>query len=391
MHLVREGRIATIDGLRGVAVLLVVWFHLWQVTWQAAVIPVVNVSLQPLAETGWLGVELFFFISGFVLMLPLAQARLTGSRPPSWRHFYERRFLKIVPSYALCIAVLLAIGYQTYANAWDGVRDVAVHLAFVHNWFATTYGTINGVLWSLGVEIQFYVLFPLLALAFLRSPLLATGAMVAVANAWRIVVIHLNHYYLDQREAQLPAFLDLFAAGMLCAYAYVFLALNRPLLTERRWIFTALAIAGAVGYWLLANDCYAIAHSQPDWPEPWKVQHRSLVALAISAVALGSLFAARWLRLVLANRVLLFLAAISYNLYLWHQPITRILLAHRFVPYVGADPHNDRVWMIVSWFVFVPAAIAVSALVTYGFEQPILRLRRRPRPTIVPTTSVDPV
>ncbi|MBV8643233.1 MAG: acyltransferase, partial [Candidatus Eremiobacteraeota bacterium] len=53
----RGARIATIDGLRGIAVVLVVWYHVWQVSWQSAVVPVLNVSFQPLAETGWLGVE----------------------------------------------------------------------------------------------------------------------------------------------------------------------------------------------------------------------------------------------------------------------------------------------------------------------------------------------
>ncbi len=387
MNLVREGRIATIDGLRGIAVLLVVWFHVWQVTWQSAVIPFVNVSLQPLAETGWLGVELFFFISGFVLMLPVVHARLAGTPAPTWRHFYVRRFLKIVPSYVLCIAVMLAIGYQTYTHGWEAVRDVAFHLAFIHNWFAVTHGSINGVLWSLGVEIQFYVLFPLLVIAFVRSPLLVTAAMVVVANAWRIWALLANHYFLAQREAQLPAYLDLFAAGMLCAYGYVFLALKRPQIAQRHWIFSALMVGGLIAFWLLAVDCYAIAHNQPEWPEPWKVQHRSLVALAISAVALGSLFATRWLRLVLANRLLLFLAAISYNLYLWHFPITRELLQRRLTPYAGADPHNDHVWQVASWFIFVPVSVVLSALLTYGFEQPILRWRRRPSRAIVPAPT----
>jgi peptidoglycan/LPS O-acetylase OafA/YrhL len=386
MNLVREGRIATIDGLRGIAVLLVVWFHLWQVTWQSAVIPFVNVSLQPLAETGWLGVELFFFISGFVLMLPLVQAHLSGTQPPTWRHFYVRRFLKIVPSYILCIAVMLAIGYQTYAHTWEAVRDVAFHLAFIHNWFAATYGSIDGVMWSLGVEIQFYALFPLLVIAFVRSPLVVTLAMFVVANAWRVWALIGSHYFLSQREAQLPAYLDLFAAGMLCAYGYVFLALKRPQIAQRHWVFSALMIGGLIAFWLLAVDCYAVAHT-PDWPEPWKVQHRSLVAFAISAVALGSLFAAPWLRLVLANRVLLFLAAISYNLYLWHFPITHELLDRRLTPYVGADPHNDPVWQLASWFIFVPVAIVISAVLTYGFEQPILRWRRRPPHAIVPAAT----
>ena len=375
----RGARIATIDGLRGIAVVLVVWYHVWQVSWQSAVVPVLNVSFQPLAETGWLGVELFFFISGFVLTVPFVRARLAGTPEPTWAHFFGRRVMKIVPSYVLCIVVLLAIGYQTYAHRWEEVRDVAFHLLFIHNWFASTYGSINGVLWSLGVEIQFYVLFPLLIFVFLSYPIRTGIAMIAVANGWRIWALTANHYFLGQREAQLPAYLDLFALGMLCAYAYTWLARHPVHVEKRRWLFSLLMVAGIVGFWLLANNCYTIAHVDKEWPEAWKVHFRTLTALTIGATALGSLFAFRWLQVVLANRVLLFLAAISYNLYLWHQVIARELLRFHLPPFVTGDPHNDRVWMFAYAFVAVPAAIAFSALVTYAFEQPLLRLRLRPK------------
>ncbi|MEA2719353.1 MAG: hypothetical protein QOJ39_1217, partial [Candidatus Eremiobacteraeota bacterium] len=216
MELVRGGRVATIDGLRGIAILAVVWYHVWQISWQSAVIPLVNVSLQPIAETGFLGVDLFFFISGFVLMLPYAHAHLTGAPRPSLRHFFSRRFLKIVPSYILVIVVMIAAGAQTYAHWGDAVRDVGFHLLFVHNWFAVTNGSIDSVMWSLGAEVQFYVLFPLLVLAFVRWPVICAAALFAVGNGWRIWAMLSNHYFYAQRLEQLPAYVDFFAAGMLC-------------------------------------------------------------------------------------------------------------------------------------------------------------------------------
>src|SRR3979411_1605332 len=116
MELVRGGRIATIDGLRGIAIAAVVWFHLWQISWTWAFVPYTSISFQPLAETGFLGVALFFFSVGFLLMLPSAQAHLAGTPQPTLRHFFGRRFLKIVPSYVLAIAVMLALGVQTYTT-----------------------------------------------------------------------------------------------------------------------------------------------------------------------------------------------------------------------------------------------------------------------------------
>ena len=384
MELVRDGRIATIDGLRGLAIVLVLWFHDWQITWQAATIPFVNVSLQPIAETGFLGVALFFFISGFVLLLPYAQAHFMGTAPPTLRQFFTRRFLKIVPSYVLAIAVLIAIGYQTYADAGSALKDVGFHLLFVHDWFASTTGSIDGVMWSLGVEIQFYVLFPLLVAVFVRRPIATTLALFAIANAWRIWCMTGNHYYYEMRLAQLPGYIDFFAAGMIGAWAYVAIAIRRPSLAARRWAFTALMIAGFVAFVLVMNSCYE-RRGDAEWPQLWSVQWRSAAALGCLAGALGSLFAVRGFQRALANPVLLFLAAISYNLYLWHQPVGRVLLNRHLQPFTGTDPHEDHVWQVTYWLVAVPVALGVSALLTYGVEQPILRLGKRlraPRATV---------
>jgi peptidoglycan/LPS O-acetylase OafA/YrhL len=389
MELVRGGRIATIDGLRGIAIVLVVWLHVWQISWQSVRIPFINYSPQPIAETGFLGVALFFFISGFVLTLPYVQAYLGGTKPPSLRHFAGRRFLKIVPSYVLCIVAMIAIGYQTWPDFGSAARDVVYHLLFVHDWFAVTNGSINSVMWSLGVEVQFYVLFPLLILAFVRRPLWTALGLFVVANGWRLWCLVSNHYFYEQRLEQLPAYVDLFAAGMLAAFAYAAIAIRRPQLAQRRWAFTALSVAGFVALYLLAEYCYD-RRGDKEWPQLWMVQWRSAFALACLAAALGSLFAVRGFQLVLANRVLLFLAAISYNLYLWHQPLARELQKLQIPPYRTIDPHDDPHWMLSFNFVALPVAIGVSALITYGLEQPILRLGKRrstTRPNVIPAAA----
>jgi peptidoglycan/LPS O-acetylase OafA/YrhL len=374
MALMRDGRIATIDGLRGIAILLVVWFHVWQITWQSAVIPGINLSLQPLAETGFLGVALFFFISGFVLMLPYAQARIGGTPAHTWGHFYWRRFIKIVPSYVLCIAAMIAFGYQTYPDLASAVKDVGAHLLFVHTWFASTYGSINAALWSLAVEVQFYALFPLIAILFVRRPLLTAIGLFAVANGWRIWCMLSSHAYYEQKLAQLPAYVDFFAAGMLGAWICASVAAHRPQLAERRLWFSLLMIAGFAGFWLLAQNCYDHRYD-PEWPQLWVVEWRSALALVCLATAVGAVFAARRLQLALANPVLLFLAIISYNLYLFHPGIAHALLVAGIPPHATADPHADRTWQLAYWLIAIPAMLIVASAITYGFERPLLRLR----------------
>ena len=82
-----------------------------------------------------------------------------GTPSPSWGHFAWRRFIKIVPSYVLSIAVAYALGYaQRQPNA-ALLPDLVTHLLFIHTWFSDRYGSINGVLWTLSVEVEFCLLY----------------------------------------------------------------------------------------------------------------------------------------------------------------------------------------------------------------------------------------
>ena len=158
-------RLGALDGLRGIAIALVLWFHVWELTWLRADLPLGagRLNFNAIPETGFLGVDLFFFISGFCLFMPYAQAAATGGRPPSLAAFAYRRALKIVPSYVFAIAAMSALGLAHFASPAEAAREIALHLLFIHVWFTDSYGSINGVLWSIAVEVQFYVVFTLLA------------------------------------------------------------------------------------------------------------------------------------------------------------------------------------------------------------------------------------
>src|SRR5271165_2361161 len=93
-----EGRLGVLDGLRGIAVLLVLWYHVWEISWLSP-----GSMLAFIPATGFVGVTLFFFLSGFVISYPFVTAQAQGKPRPSWRHFARRRFIKIVPSYVLSI------------------------------------------------------------------------------------------------------------------------------------------------------------------------------------------------------------------------------------------------------------------------------------------------
>jgi len=366
--------LAPLDGLRGIAIALVAWYHIWLITWLAADVHALGhrFNFNVFAETGFAGVDLFFFISGFVLFYPYAMTIFDGRPLQSVRTFAYRRMLKIMPSYYLSIALFIALGFAHFDSFADGVHQVVMHALFIHDWFDDTAGSINGVLWSLAVEVQFYVLFPAICWAFMRWPKRVFAAMFVVANVYRIGVWH--HPDVGREIDRLPGVLDLFATGMLCAWAYRAIAVRAPKLASRRWLWTLVAAAGFAACYLTLWHSF-VHRSDPEWETGWKVYMRPELDAAILPAALGSLFAFPAWQRALANPVLVFLSFISYNLYLWHQMLAFQALQKHVPDWAGSDPHSDPNWGLPFTIVAFSLGIAVAWLITVTVEQPLLHMR----------------
>jgi peptidoglycan/LPS O-acetylase OafA/YrhL len=225
--------------------------------------------------------------------------------------------------------------------------------------------------------VQFYALFPLIWWCFKRAPWITAATMTALALIYRLEAqaCCLPTHALQMIE-NLPGYLDIFAAGMIAAYLYLQWrdrALERPAL---RLGATLAAIAGFAFSIALLENLWAFRFTD-QWSTVWQIVNRTWIGVAFALVALGSLLAtAAWKR-TLANPVLLFFATISYNLYLYHQPLARELLAHGVPPYLTSDPHHDPHWQVLYTWIAFGTTIAQAALVTYFFERPLLRVPAR--------------
>jgi len=376
----RTAHVDILDGLRGIAIAFVMWFHVWEITWQGAAFTVFGreIDFTFLARMGFVGVEIFFFVSGFCLFWPYARA-LAERRPmPTIKHFAYRRFIKIVPSYLLALAVLVALGSERDRSLDDGIKDVLAHVFFVHTWFQSYFGSIDGVLWSLGVEVQFYVIFPLVVLAFVRWPRATALGLVALAFVWRYAVEQCcatgpyNHFH--QLANQLPAYLDLFAIGMFAAWI-VAVVLPSVTFTQRvRVIGTLVALAGCAWVVGLIGNVDSV-RGMHDYAEHWQVWNRFPFGVALLVVTVGSVAAFPLWHRLFANRVLVFLSVISYNAYIWHQLVARGLLWLKIPPIATTDPHNDPHWQLLALPIYLLAGVAVASVLTYAFERPLLRFR----------------
>lgn len=386
----RSGRLPALDGARVLFVLFIAWYHIWQQSWLTPAFTVFGryISLDFLMRSGYVWVDALLLLSGFLLYLPCAKAAEEGKRLPAALPFYRNRLLRIAPSYYLCILVMLLFyalpggSYNGADGALDASRmigDVAAHLTFTHTLFDFSYlfTPLNGALWTLGIEMQFYLLFPLLARAFRRWPAVTYAGMLLAAVAYRAWVGALSDsaMYFNQ----LPAQLDVYANGM--AAACVYTALSRRMKPDKwtRALFTAILFAAVWAMLQLLraqavrSGAQAIRQGQMDT----RFAFSALTALAL----LGALYGARPIRLLLGNRVTAALSAASFQFYIWHQ-VFAVRLKEWGVP-VSLSPapwqDGERAWQRLYTALCFGGALAIAFLVTYLFERPIARWGRRGR------------
>lgn len=151
------GYIAGLDGLRAIAALSVFIVHFQQFTGVSGAVG--SIDFTRLMINGNTGVALFFALSGFLLSIPFWRG-LQERKPVSMRNYFQNRLVRIVPLYYLCFIALLAL--KGFSGAEASFNNIMSHLLFLHNLKDKQVMSLNPPFWTLAVEMQFYVLLPLL-------------------------------------------------------------------------------------------------------------------------------------------------------------------------------------------------------------------------------------
>jgi peptidoglycan/LPS O-acetylase OafA/YrhL len=163
-------RLRGVDALRGAAALGVVLYHAVGPKGQSEplILRWLATPFLPVIRLGYVGVFLFFVISGFCIHLSRARAQSEDRVPVSFTDFWKRRIRRLYPPYLIALTLFLAIaGFTTkFAASFNYIRDVLLHLLMLHNLDSRTVYSINGVFWTLAIEEQLYLAYFLLL--FLR-------------------------------------------------------------------------------------------------------------------------------------------------------------------------------------------------------------------------------
>ena len=376
----KKGTIAVLDGVRALACLAVVAYHITLMTthdtplWTPQGAPTL---VSAVAFAGDTGVTLFFVLSGFLLFRPYAKALLFPETdwPSTWR-FYLRRALRILPVYyvsLIALAIILAPHYFNLAHT----RQWLLFLTLFMDSSASTYQQINGPFWTLAVEWQFYLLLPFIALGMallirrfkgfqkrLCMLLLCLGLLILWGISTRALGLymtsHPNGVFLPRALLMkiMPfiygplittglhgKFMEDFAIGMLASTCYT-LSLYQPGESKFQMVmskFAPLFFAAGVlcllfmALWKLDTWFHLVPVFDPVTTLYGPVSEFGF-ASGYGLCVVAVLFGANWLKGPFEWRPLRWIGILSYSIYMWHLPILKIFSDHFIAPLQGIAP-----------------------------------------------------
>ena len=405
-------RLGYLDGLRGLAALYVVIFHVSQLChgyaetestrylatgdWAPGASSMVRsvVRLVHFVALGYgrFAVDVFIVLSGYVLMLPVARAQRNTVSGGFWT-FMFRRARRILPPYYAMLVITLLIGLVVPAmhardpsgpSYWDDcapmfyVGPIVSHLLLVHTWTPWAL-RIDGPMWSVAVEFQIYILFPLLLLP-IRKLIGTIPTAILFFTAGQVGYLFLKHALIargmDPLGSSSPWFVGEFAIGMVAAsLAFSGRRLEWIVYEKLPWLFlTGLFAAALVFFQLVDRKSWEHFHwlapfRQSAWGSGWVtdltvslatmclILHLTRKAVNGSAGLLLSFLDQKW-----AVR----LGEFSYSLYLVHFPLINLFDLY-FRKHFG-----PATTCILAYVVSLPAAVVLSYLFHLVFEKPFM-------------------
>jgi peptidoglycan/LPS O-acetylase OafA/YrhL len=374
-----DGHVAVLDGIRGLAIVMVLCVHF---IGDAPAHTTLGRAMVKLANYGIWGVDLFFVLSGFLITGLLYDSKKSAHY---FRDFYVRRTLRIFPLYYGVLTLLFIVLPVLPAPYPGGLAESARHQAWLWSYASNVYLAMHrawllpyvGHFWSLAVEEQFYLLWPIVVLTFGRRSLLAVCVAVsASALVIRSILSFAGAGYVAQ-VVLTPCRFDALCVGGFLALAVRAVGLERVARTARAWL---APLAGLV---LLTSLWNATQRSLPDVILPLR---GTFVALSFGSLLVTSLAAKPESTLcrIFSSRAMCFLGTRSYGLYVFHGIIAYGMGQHQTTLDRLASRLGPTTAMVVEATVGAGVSVLVATASYELFEKHFLRLKSR----LAPSTGV---
>jgi peptidoglycan/LPS O-acetylase OafA/YrhL len=399
--------ILVLDGLRAIATLMVISFHIqqkdflwdkWNQEWLSAI-----------WTFGGSGVTLFFVLSGFLLFLPYSKALLLRTAWPSLKQFYMRRALRILPAYYIALVLIILLFQRQYLDPrlWN---QLLLFITLFMDSTPETFRALNGPFWTLAIEWQFYMLLPLIALGFLfcinrlaNSPqrrLIAVLVCCLLLVAWGLFIRRVGlHYQRNPMPSPIlkvvlfflygtgGKYLENFAVGMAISACYAFGRHSEhgsAFLAWMKRISIPVGIAGVLLFFFTAAwHFYMLELKTPLFihfvhlVNYFEWLNEMVIALAYGSIMFALLFGYQVIKRPLEWRPLGQIGLISYGLYMWHLPWIQFFQIH-IQPML---PMLNKYLMYGAYWTWVVLLVVPIAILSYRFiEKPAIQLsHRKPR------------
>ncbi len=345
--------IPEIDGLRFFAIASVVLFHINTYVVNKSPLDfastVTHHPLNLMFQQGFIGVSLFFTISGFILSLPFAIRYLQGRSSPSLGSYYMRRVTRLEPPYIInmFLTFLLLIVVKN-----ESARDLFPHLlaslSYSHNIIYEQFSFINGVAWSLEIEVQFYLLAPLLCKVFLIRQAFWRRLFFIIIVLCGYGLSAVTHA-LGYTYVSLFDYLQFFLVGFFLTDLYIVNWQKQPD-QEPLWDLWATAC------WILI---FAIARQ-------WYSAYLTPMLILVSYTAA---FRGRIWNQIVSNRWIATIGSMCYTIYLYHYWI--ISLVGR-LSVTFALTHHYWINILFQIFILSAAVLVASSMFFILFEKPFM-------------------